>query len=99
MKKMYYAEYSQFGANVSYESLGGSAYNFYAFPSKAARDAWVDAHEYDGCNIVSATTTRKTVEHCLGKHFGLVDAGDMFICCRQGDENFVANELCTPYNE
>lgn len=31
---MYYAEYCRYGINVSYASMGGNAYDFYAFPTK-----------------------------------------------------------------
>ena len=39
---MYYAEYCRYGIHVSYDSLGGNAYDFYAFPTKKERDKWVD---------------------------------------------------------
>lgn len=32
---MYYAEYCRYGINVSYASMNGNAYDFYAFPTKA----------------------------------------------------------------
>lgn len=43
MKKMYYAEYCEYGVNISYESFGGrgNAFTFYAFDSKKKRDEWV----------------------------------------------------------
>lgn len=31
---MYYAQYCNYGINVSYASMNGNAYDFYAFPTK-----------------------------------------------------------------
>lgn len=66
---MFYAEYCKYGVNVSYESLGGNAYDFYAFPTKSSRDKWVDENEFDGTNYVAAPVTRKVVERVMGKNF------------------------------
>ena len=51
---MYYAEYCPWGTNISYESMGGEAYRFFAFNSKTDRDDFVDEHywnenTYAGC--------------------------------------------------
>lgn len=70
---MFYAEYCKYGVNVSYESLGGNAYDFYAFPTKSARDTWVDKNEFDGTNYVAASVTRKVVERVMGKNFKVID--------------------------
>lgn len=51
---MYYAEYCKYGINVSYASMNGNAYDFYAFPTKAERDTWVEENEFDGANYVAA---------------------------------------------
>lgn len=68
--KKYYAESCRWGVNISYESMGGGAFDFYAFDSKAARDSWVEDHEWDGYpNRTAGTSTRKAVEHCCGKDF------------------------------
>lgn len=94
MKKMYYAEYCEYGTNVSYESFGGGAYLFYAFDSKATRDEWVEANEWDGSNLVAAATTRKNVEHCCGKDFSLVKVEEgRYLCCRKGTEYEAEMEL------
>lgn len=69
---MYYAEYCRYGINVSYASMNGNAYDFYAFPTKRERDTWVDEHEFDGTNYVAATITRKTVEKIKGKNFKII---------------------------
>lgn len=70
---MYYAEYCSYGINVSYASLCGNAYDFYAFPTKRERDNWVDEHEFDGTNYVAAPITRKTVERIKGKNFKIIN--------------------------
>lgn len=31
---MYYAQYCKYGINVSYASMNGNAYDFYAFPTR-----------------------------------------------------------------
>ena len=51
---MYYAEYCPWGTNISYESMGGDAYRFFAFENKTDRDDFVDEHywnenTYAGC--------------------------------------------------
>lgn len=94
--KRYYAEYCKWGVNVSYESMNGNAYDFYAFDSKKRRDEWVEAHEWDNShsNRVAGESTRKAVEHCCGKGFSLVKAEEgTWICCRKGMEGAVEVEL------
>ena len=95
MKRMYYAEYCEYGTNVSYDSMNGGAYDFYAFDSKKNRDEWIDTHEWD--NYPSRTwakSTRKAVEHCRGKEFSLVKVDEKrWICCRKGTEYEVKMEL------
>lgn len=66
---MWYAEYCPRGTGLSYSSLNGNAYTFFAFDRKADRDAWVEAHEYDGCEYVAAKTTYKTIRTVLGAGF------------------------------
>ena len=70
---MYYAEYCQYGINVSYKSLGGNAYDFYAFPTKAERDKWIDENEFNGTNFVAAPVPRRIVDRVMGKNFKVVD--------------------------
>lgn len=94
--KRYYAEYCRWGVNMSYESMGGNAYDFYAFDSKKRRDEWVEAHEWDSSysNRVAGESTRKAVEHCCGKSFSLVKADEgVWVCCRKGMEGAVEMEL------
>lgn len=95
MKRMYYAEYCRWGVNMSYESMNGSAFTFYAFDSKAKRDEWVEAHEWNGySNRTTGESTRKAVEHCCGKNFSLVKADEgVWVCCRKGMEGAVEMEL------
>lgn len=52
--------------------MGGNAYDFYAFPTKAERDKWVDEHEFNGTNYVAAPVTRRIVERVMGKYFKVV---------------------------
>lgn len=90
MKRMYYAEHCRWGVNVSYESMNGNAFDFYAFDSKKKRDAWVEDHE----NRTAGTTTRKAVEHCCGKDFSLVKADEgMWVCCGKGLEYIAKMQL------
>lgn len=70
---MYYAEYCPWGINISYASLNGSAYTFYAFSTKEERDKWVDEHEYDGTNYVAAPVKRRTLERIKGKNFKIMN--------------------------
>lgn len=69
---MFYAEYCPYGINVSYASLDGNAYEFYAFPTKYSRDKWVEENEFDGTNYVAAPVTRKVVERIKGKNFKVI---------------------------
>lgn len=73
MVLMYYAEYCRYGINVSYASMGGNAYDFYAFPTKRERDKWVDENEFNGTNYVAAPVTRRVVEKVMGKYFQIVN--------------------------
>lgn len=93
--KKYYAEHCRWGTNFSYESMDWGAYEFYAFDSKSARDAWVEAHEFDGCSRkVTGVSSRRAVERCCGSHFSLVETGKgMWVCCRRGTEGAVEMQL------
>lgn len=70
--RKFYAQYCPYGINVSYASMEGNAYEFYAFDTKAERDAWVDTHEFNGSNYVASTVTRRVVEKVMGSHFKVV---------------------------
>lgn len=70
--KKFYAQYCPYGINVSYSSMGGNAYEFYAFDTKAERDAWVDTHEFNGSNYVASSVTRRVVEKVMGSYFKVV---------------------------
>jgi len=69
--KYYYAEYCPYGIHISYDSLNGNAFEFYAFQSKKERERWLDENEWDrwSATLVAQATTRKTVERMLGKNF------------------------------
>lgn len=86
--KYFYAEYCPYGVHISYESLNGNAYTFYAFPSKKEREKWLDEHEWDrsSCELVAQETTRKTVESRLGKHFSVDrDERGNLVCSKYGE--------------
>lgn len=69
----WYAEFCECGINVSYDSLGGSAFEFLAFDTKAERDKWVENHEWDHYpDCCAAAVSRKTMESVIGKEFILV---------------------------
>ena len=70
--RTFYAQYCPYGINVSYASMGGNAYEFYAFDTRAERDAWVDTHEFNGSNYVASVVTRRVVERVMGKYFKVV---------------------------
>ena len=70
---MYYAAYCPYGIRVSYASLNGNAYDFYAFVRKAERDTWVEENEFDGTNYVAAPITRRELERVMGKGFKVVE--------------------------
>lgn len=69
---MYYGEYCIYGVSVPYTIKDGNAYDFYAFPTKAERDTWVDAHEYNGTDYVAAPVKRRVMEKVIGKDFKVV---------------------------
>lgn len=70
---MYYAEYCKYGINISYESLNGNAFEFYAFDSKKERDEFVENHEWDYYpNRCAAAISRKAMESVIGKGFFFV---------------------------
>ena len=75
---MYYAVYCSSGnindgINVSDASMGGNAYDFYAFPTKKERDKWVDENEFNGIDYVAAPVPRRVVEKVMGKYFQVVN--------------------------
>lgn len=70
MTKKYYAEYCQYGVNISYNSFNRTAYDFYCFDSKKERDEWVDRNAYDSYGKrVAASTTLEKVRYCKGRNF------------------------------
>ena len=61
--RKFYAEKCEYGLNVSYSSLNGNAYTFYA-------DEWIDNNCYDSSgNVVAGSTTLETVRRALGRNF------------------------------
>lgn len=68
--RKYYAEYCQYGVNISYDSLNRNAYDFYVFDSKKERDEWVDKNAYDPYGkLVAAKTKLENVRYCKGHNF------------------------------
>ena len=65
--KMFYAEFCKYGVNTRYESFNGGAYNFYAFETKALRDAFV--RNVLMANELNSSTMRKLA----GRKFKLID--------------------------
>lgn len=64
----YYAKYCSWGANAV-NNQGRYLADYYAFDTKQKRDAWVEQHEWEDCNVVAAAVTRKEVEQQFGKNF------------------------------
>ena len=59
MTRKYYAARNPYGINLTYSSIG---WTFYAFESKAARDAYIDEHCYNSSgNIVCEEIARKDI--------------------------------------
>lgn len=79
--KHWYVEYCPYGINISYDSLGGNAFTYYAFKSKKEREEWLDKNEWDDCNLVARAVSRKTVEAQKGKGFRL-------------ENNYYLTQLC-----
>ena len=73
-QRFYYVQYCQWGLCVSPDSLNGGAYSYYAFPSYAERQKWLDEHEFDerSYNYVYASITRKELQERIGKHFAIL---------------------------
>ena len=63
---MFYAEFCPYGINTRYESLNGGAYRFYAFNTKALRDAFVQ--DALMANELNSSTMRKLA----GRKFNLI---------------------------
>lgn len=72
-QKFYYVQYCQYGVNVSPSSLNGNAYSYYAFTSYQEREEWLAYHEWDNCNLVYASITRKELQERIGKRFVIVN--------------------------
>lgn len=80
--KHYYAEYSPYGVNTSYQSFGGpgnNGYTFRRFGTRKERWDWLDENEFDRAgNLVADECTRADVERNLGKDFEVDDDGVCF---------------------
>lgn len=84
-KRFYYIQYSPYGVRISPDSLNGNAFSYYAFPSYAERQKWLDENDMDGVNQVAATITRAELVERIGKRFviaadyGIYDSDDTII--------------------
>ena len=90
--RTFYAQYCPYGINVSYDSMDGGAYAFFAFDTKAERDAWVDTHEFKGSNYVASAVTRRVVEKVMGKYFKVVAnlyGNGLNVVIREHDREYV----------
>ena len=85
-QKFYYVQYCRYGVNVSPSSLNGNAFSYYAFTSYQARDEWLAYHEWDNCNLVYASITRKELQERIGKRFVIVQDDGLY----DGEDNQVA---------
>lgn len=72
----FYAHYCKLGCNAVYAN-DTSKYcgDYYAFPSKKARDEWLEEHEWDNYpNWTAREATRAEVVSQLGKDFTISEA-------------------------
>lgn len=88
-QKFYYVQYCQYGVNVSPSSMNGNAYSYYAFTSYQAREKWLEEHEWDNCNLVYASITRKELQERIGKRFVIVNDYGLY----DNEDNQVAYEV------
>ena len=88
-QKFYYVQHCNYGVNVSPLSLNGHAYSYYAFTSYQAREDWLNEHEWDNCNLVYASITRKGLEERIGKRFVIAKDYGLY----DSDDNQVAYEV------
>jgi len=61
--KHFYAGHNSYGVNISYNSLGWSAY---AFDTKAERDEWVNSNEFLDGKCVAETIDSKMAYKIAG---------------------------------
>ncbi|WP_337577021.1 hypothetical protein [Megasphaera massiliensis] len=65
-QRRYYAAYNFLGIEYDYKQ---EYYIFYVFDSKAERDSWVLASEWEDGKYVATDVTRRDVERAKGKNF------------------------------
>lgn len=88
-QRFYYVQNCDYGINVSPSSLNGNAYSYYAFTSYQAREKWLAYHEWDNCNLVYASITRKELQARIGKRFVIVQDYGLY----DSEDNQVAYEV------
>ena len=85
-QRFYYVEYCPYGVNISPASLNGNAFSYYAFTSYQAREQWLAYREWDNCNLVYASITRKELQERIGKQFVIIEDYGLY----DSDDNQVA---------
>lgn len=80
MTNKFYAHYCKWGCNAVHANDTSRYWGeYYAFPTKRARDKWVEDHYLNNSNVVSREATRKEVVSQLGKDFTISESEfDMF---------------------
>lgn len=69
--RYYYAERNRYGVNLSYYSIG---WELLRFPTKQARDEYVDENKWNGCTQVTARIRAKNASKPLGHSLAKVTA-------------------------
>lgn len=88
-QRFYYVEYCPYGVNVSPASMNGNAFSYYAFTSYQAREQWLAYREWDNCNLVYASITRKELQERISKRFVIVEDYGLY----DSDDNQVAYQV------
>lgn len=88
----FYAHYCKWGCNAVHADDTSKYWgDYYAFPSKKARDEWLENHEWDYYpNWTAREATRAEVVSQLGKDFTISDY--------EGND-FDGGKLCQKYRE
>lgn len=84
----WYAHYCEYGCGAV-DDCGKYLGDYYAFPSKRSRDAWVEKHEWD-CN--SNWITRKATHAEVVSQLGI-----RFVVSDREEDDFDGAQLCKKY--
>ena len=67
---MFYAGYCAYGTNISYSSLNGGAWRFFAFSTKKQRTEFLNKYTYDkNNNIVATCMTARGIRLIVGSNY------------------------------